>query len=101
MSALLCVLTTILLIGSPAFPYDDSAAISGDQRSFLTAGGVGFIIGDGSLNYGPESILEAYYAFHATRSWTVTLDYQFIQNPAYNRDRGPVPVVSLRLHWER
>jgi high affinity Mn2+ porin len=75
--------------------------LSGDDRRFLAAGGMGFIIGDGRLNYAPESITEAYYAWHALRDWTFTLDYQRIVNPAYNRDRGPVSVGSLRLHWER
>jgi high affinity Mn2+ porin len=75
--------------------------LSGDQRSFLAAGGIGFIIGDGRLDYQPESIVEAYYAWHATREWTVTLDYQRVVNPAYNHDRGPVSVGTLRLHWER
>ncbi|MBS1855289.1 MAG: carbohydrate porin [Acidobacteria bacterium] len=75
--------------------------LSGDDRRFLAAGGVGFIIGDGRLNYAPETIAETYYACHVLRDWTVTLDYQWVSNPAYNRDRGPVPVGSLRLHWER
>ena len=75
--------------------------LSGDQRSFLAAGGAGFIIGDGKLNYRPESILEAYYAWRAIDGFTVTFDYQHVQNPAYNRDRGPVSVGTLRLHWER
>ncbi|HYK91296.1 MAG TPA: carbohydrate porin [Acidobacteriota bacterium] len=75
--------------------------LSGDQRSFLSAGGVGFIIGDGRLTYGPESIVEAYYAWRAVKGWTITGDYQHIQNPAYNRDRGPVDAISIRLHWEK
>jgi high affinity Mn2+ porin len=75
--------------------------LSGDDRSFLAAGGLGFIIGDGRLNYAPESSTEAYYAWHAMRDWTFTLDYQHVVNPAYNRDRGPVSVATLRVHWER
>ena len=75
--------------------------LSGDHRSFLAAGGTGFIIGDGRLNYAPESIVEAYYAFYAGAGFTTTLDYQQVWNPAYNQDRGPAPVLSLRLHWER
>jgi high affinity Mn2+ porin len=74
--------------------------LSGDHRAFLGAGGYGFIIGDGRLNYAPEQILEAYYAYHVNRMWTVTADYQHIDNPAYNRDRGPVSVGTIRLHWE-
>jgi len=27
----------------------------------------------------------------------MTFDYQFITNPAYNRDRGPVSVIGTRL----
>jgi high affinity Mn2+ porin len=75
--------------------------LSGDHRSFLAAGGTGFLIGDGRLNYAPESIVEGYYGFNVGAGFTTTLDYQHVWNPAYNRDRGPVPVLSLRLHWER
>jgi high affinity Mn2+ porin len=75
--------------------------LSGDHRRFLAAGGTGFIIGDGRLNYQPESIIEAYYAWHAAREWTLTFDYQHVANPAYNRDRGPVSAASFRIHWER
>jgi high affinity Mn2+ porin len=75
--------------------------LSGDQRSFLARGGMGFIIGDGRLNYRPESVLETYYSWRATSLLTATVDYQRIANPAYNRDRGPVSVYSLRLHVEK
>jgi carbohydrate-selective porin OprB len=74
--------------------------LSGDHRSYLAAGGLGFIIGDGRLNYRPEQIAEAYYAFQVNKQWTVTVDYQHIATLADNRDRGPVSVASLRLHWE-
>ncbi len=75
--------------------------LSGDHRAFLAAGGLGFIIGDGRLNYRPEQIVEAYYAFRVTSAWTVTGDFQRIADPAYNHDRGPVSVGTIRLHWER
>jgi high affinity Mn2+ porin len=75
--------------------------LAGDHRNFLAAGGLGFIIGDGRLNYAPESIVEAYYACRVAREWTLTLDYQWVSNPAYNHDRGPVSVASVRVHWER
>jgi high affinity Mn2+ porin len=48
--------------------------LSGDQRRFLAAGGLGFIIGDGRLDYQPEAIVEAYYAWHAIKGWTFTGD---------------------------
>ena len=72
--------------------------LSGDQRVFLARGGMGFIIGDGRLNYRPEDIVEAYYSWRATKMLALTLDYQHIANPAYNHDRGPVSVYTLRLH---
>jgi len=75
--------------------------LSGDQRSFLAAGGLGFIIGDGRLAYRPETVVEAYYSCQVVKDWALTLDYQRIDNPAYNRDRGPVNAASLRVHWQR
>jgi high affinity Mn2+ porin len=75
--------------------------ISNDHRDYLKAGGHGFMIGDGKLNYGHENIWEIYYNFHLhDTSFWITPDYQFVLNPAYNKDRGPVHVMSLRLHVE-
>ena len=54
----------------------------------------------GHLNYGWERLLETYYNFQIWKSVHATVDYQFITNPAFNRDRGPVSVFALRLHWE-
>jgi high affinity Mn2+ porin len=76
--------------------------ISKDHRDYLAAGGYGFIIGDGKLNYGLESIFETYYSFfiHDADHFWFTPDYQFILNPAYNKDRGPVHVLGFRVHIE-
>lgn len=74
--------------------------LSSAHRDFLAAGGNGLLIGDGRLNYGTERILEAYYAYSIDKNFTFTADYQFIANPAYNADRGPVSVFSGRLHGE-
>jgi hypothetical protein len=74
--------------------------ISGDHRRYLALGGLGFILGDGGLNYGLEKIFETYYTVHLWRGISVALDYQHVTNPGYNRDRGPVNVVSFRIHVE-
>ena len=76
-------------------------AASRDLRQYLAAGGLGVLIGDGKLPHaGHENILETYYELAAISAVHVTLDYQWVANPAYNRDRGPVSVFSLRVHAE-
>lgn len=72
--------------------------ISADHRLFLAKGGYGFIIGDGRLNYGHEVILEGYYSAKIFDKFWLSFDYQFVNNPGYNKDRGPVNVFSLRGH---
>jgi high affinity Mn2+ porin len=75
--------------------------LSGPHRDYLAAGGYGFIIGDGKLNYSNELIAELYYKINAyQKKFWLSPDYQFIVNPAYNKDRGPVNVFSLRVHVE-
>jgi high affinity Mn2+ porin len=74
--------------------------LSGAHRDFLAAGGIGLLIGDGQLNYREEKILEAYYAYNLNKWSTLTFDYQFVADPAYNADRGPVSVFSARAHAE-
>jgi len=74
--------------------------ISDDHRKYLEAGGSGFILGDGKLNYGLEFIFEAQYATHITTYFTLSADYQFVDNPGYNKDRGPAHVIALRGHVE-
>jgi high affinity Mn2+ porin len=70
------------------------------HRDFFAAGGTGILAGDGTLAYGLEQIVEVYYEFQVWKTLHVTLDYQYITDPAYNRDRGPVSVLGARLHWE-
>jgi high affinity Mn2+ porin len=75
--------------------------ISGDHRAYLARGGYGFIIGDGRLPHpGPETVFETYYAWRVRKFLTLSPDYQFILHPAYNRDRGPVHIFSLRAHLD-
>jgi high affinity Mn2+ porin len=74
--------------------------ISSGHRAFLKAGGYGFIIGDGNLNYGYEEIFETYYKAALFTNVYLSADYQFVNHPAYNKDRGPVHVFAIRGHFE-
>ena len=75
------------------------SGLSSEHRDYLADGGYGFIIGDGRLNYSPELVAELYYKINAfQKKFWITPDYQFILNPAYNADRGPVNVFSIRVH---
>jgi high affinity Mn2+ porin len=74
--------------------------ISADHRHYLELGGLGFLLGDGGLNYGREKIVESYYTAHLWRGFFVGPDLQHINNPGYNRDRGPVWVPGFRFHLE-
>ncbi len=87
---------------------DDTVGVAGvlnnvsrDYKAYLNAGGLGVLIGDGRLPHpGGERILETYYSARLAKFVKVTLDYQFVQNPAYNTDRGPVSILGLRLHLQ-
>jgi high affinity Mn2+ porin len=74
--------------------------LSPEARTYFAAGGLGILIGDGQLNYRPEKILEAFYAYEVQAGLTVTADYQFVVDPAYNADRGPVSIFAVRVHAE-
>jgi len=72
---------------------------SSAAESFFNAGGLGILVGDGQLPHpGSERLMETYYSFSPTRGVRLAVDYQFIANPAYNRDRGPVSVFGVRFH---
>ena len=86
---------------------DDTVGLAGvinglsvDHRDFLAAGGAGILLGDGHLSYAPEEILELYYDAKLFSFMRLMLDYQFVNNPGYNSDRGPIDVLSARLHVE-
>ncbi len=91
--------------GSPWHRDDDKAGaavvfdgISSLHRRYLEGGGYGFMLGDGALKYGVETVLDFYYRAQITKNINLSVFYQPIINPAYNRDRGPVQVFSGRLH---
>lgn len=76
--------------------------IGGAHQAFLNAGGLGILVGDGKLPHpGDERDLELYYKVPAGKFAAVSFDYQLSDNPGYNRDRGPVSILGLRLHFQR
>jgi high affinity Mn2+ porin len=73
--------------------------ISAAREAYLNAGGLGILVGDGRLPHpGPEQIMETYYSAAVLEFAHLSLDYQYINHPGYNRDRGPVSVIAVRLH---
>lgn len=75
--------------------------ISAAAQAYFAAGGLGILVGDGQLPHpGTEAIMETYYALHLTEDFVLSVDYQHVTNPAYNRDRGPASIFGLRLHLE-
>lgn len=74
--------------------------LSKAHRDYLAAGGLGFFLGDGRLDYRQEAIVETYYNLEVSKYHQLTLDWQRIANPGYNADRGPVNLFALRLHTE-
>jgi high affinity Mn2+ porin len=77
-----------------------SNGIKKDHQTYLADGGLGFLLGDGKLNYGRENIFELFYTTHVWRGIYIAPGVQHINNPGYNRDRGPVVVPTLRAHVE-
>jgi high affinity Mn2+ porin len=72
--------------------------LSPAARRYFAAGGLGLLIGDGALSYSGEDIFETYYSFSVTKNISLIADYQYVQNPAYNLDRGPVHIFGGRIH---
>ena len=76
------------------------SGISRDNQKFLAAGGLGILDGDGALRYRPEMVIETFYDFQIVKNIHGAVDYQFINDPAFNRDRGPVSAIAVRFHVE-
>lgn len=76
------------------------SSILADHRRFLAQGGTTFFLGDGQLRYGAERVFEAFYSVALHKTLSLSFDVQRIQNPGYNRDRGPVSFFGVRAHWE-
>lgn len=74
--------------------------LSGAHRRYLAAGGMGFFLGDGRLNYHPETVVELFYNVQLHKAAWVGVDWQQVRNPGYNGDRGPARILSVRLHTE-
>jgi high affinity Mn2+ porin len=72
--------------------------ISGAAQTYFADGGLGILIGDGKLNYAPERIFETYYEAKLMSHLALTFDYQYVVNPGYNQDRGPISFYGARLH---
>ena len=77
-----------------------AGGLSAVHREYLAAGGLDFLIGDGRLNYAPECVWESYYSARLVPGFYTSFDVQRDTNPAYNHDRGPVMIYSIRLHIE-
>jgi carbohydrate-selective porin OprB len=77
-----------------------SNGISADHQHYLQLGGLGFLLGDGGLNYGRENIVESYYTAHVWKGIFIGPDLQHVNNPGYNQDRGPVWFPGFRFHLE-
>jgi high affinity Mn2+ porin len=79
----------------------ESAGVSQSAQRYFAAGGLGILVGDGRLaHYARENVLEAYYSLALINGLALTADYQFVANPAYNADRGPISILGLRLHGQ-
>ena len=74
--------------------------ISIDHSNYLKMGGSGFMLGDGTLNYGRENTIELFYSYNIWKKIFLSPDFQYVINPGYNKDRGPVFVYALRFHAE-
>ena len=79
--------------------------LSSNRKNYLQSGGVSYFIGDyagpgQTISYRPERIGELYYNATVIKNVLAGLNFQHINNPAYNSARGPVNILSFRVHAE-
>ncbi len=74
--------------------------ISSPHVEYLRLGGIDAFIGDGHINPASEIGLDAFYSVNFRKSFWLSGDYQHVANPAFNSDRGPVNIFSVKLHGE-
>jgi len=74
--------------------------IVASHQQYLALGGLGFMLGDGGLNYQRERIVEGFYTVHLWRGFFASYDFQHVNNPGYNQARGPVSVSTFRFHTD-
>jgi high affinity Mn2+ porin len=78
----------------------ETGGISNKHSEYLALGGLGFILGDSRLNYGREAVSETYYNAHIVSGLYMAVQLSVVNNPGYNRDRGPVIVPGVRAHLD-
>jgi hypothetical protein len=87
-------------------PFDVAGAafgmswISAIHGTYLAMGGVDGFVGDGYLRRAAEGVVEVFYSFNLLKAIWLSADYQFLWNPGFNADRGPVHIPGVRIHAE-
>ena len=76
------------------------AWISDVHATYLGMGGVDGFVGDGHIRAAAEGVVDAFYSVNFLRAIWLTADYQFLWNPGFNADRGPVHILGARVHAE-
>lgn len=89
--------------GRPNDTFGVGAAVNGistSQINYLSQGFSTTYIGDTQLRYRTEKVAETYYSAQIDKTLYLSFDYQRINNPAYNADRGPVNIWGIRAHFQ-
>ena len=76
------------------------SGISHAHAQYLAMGGVDGFIGDGYLHQAAEGIFDVFYSANLLKAIWLSADYQYLWNPGYNADRGPVNIFGGRVHAE-